>query len=129
MRYLHTMLRVRDQPLIERHMNALVGAGVRRIVINLAWLGTQIRDYLGDGTRYGAVIHYSEEAPRALQPADRGGDLARPQPGRGEGLDRRFGCRCEHRCSFRRWCGADRQRDDGAGVVHRGRLEVGIGEG
>ncbi|MEA3175295.1 MAG: N-acetyl-alpha-D-muramate 1-phosphate uridylyltransferase [Gammaproteobacteria bacterium] len=63
------MLRVRDQPLIERNVNALVGSGIRRIVINLSWLGTQIRDYLGDGTRYGAVIHYSEEAPRALQPA------------------------------------------------------------
>jgi MurNAc alpha-1-phosphate uridylyltransferase len=63
------MLKVADQPLIERNVNALVGAGIRRIVINLAWLGTQIRDYLGDGSRYGAVIHYSEEAPRALQPA------------------------------------------------------------
>jgi N-acetyl-alpha-D-muramate 1-phosphate uridylyltransferase len=63
------LLRVRDQPLIERHVNGLVASGVRRIVINLAWLGTQIRDYLGDGARYGAVIHYSEEAPRALQPA------------------------------------------------------------
>jgi MurNAc alpha-1-phosphate uridylyltransferase len=63
------MLTVGDQPLIERNVNALVGAGIRRIVINLAWLGTQIRDFLGDGSRYGAVIHYSEEAPRALQPA------------------------------------------------------------
>jgi N-acetyl-alpha-D-muramate 1-phosphate uridylyltransferase len=63
------MLRVHEQPLIERTVNGLVGAGIRRIVINLAWLGTQIRDYLGDGTRYGAVIHYSEEAPHALQPA------------------------------------------------------------
>jgi N-acetyl-alpha-D-muramate 1-phosphate uridylyltransferase len=63
------LLRVHDQPLIERHVNGLVGSGIRRIVINLAWLGTQIRDYLGDGTRYGAVIHYSEEAPHALQPA------------------------------------------------------------
>jgi N-acetyl-alpha-D-muramate 1-phosphate uridylyltransferase len=63
------LLRVHDQPLIERHINALVASGVRRVVINLAWLGTQIRDYLGDGTRYGTIIHYSEEAPRALQPA------------------------------------------------------------
>ena len=63
------LLRVRGQPLIERHVDSLVAAGIRRIVINLAWLGTQIRDYLGDGTRYGAAIHYSEEAPRALQPA------------------------------------------------------------
>src|ERR1700704_4253079 len=63
------LLRVHDQPLIERHINALVASGVRRVVINLAWLGTQIRDYLGDGPRYGTIIHYSEEAPRALQPA------------------------------------------------------------
>ena len=63
------MLKVGDQPLIERNVNALVGAGIRRIVINLAWLGAQIRDFLGDGSRYGAVIHYSEEAPHALQPA------------------------------------------------------------
>jgi MurNAc alpha-1-phosphate uridylyltransferase len=63
------MLKVGGQPLIERNVNALVGAGIRRIVINLAWLGTQIRDYLGDGTRYGAVIRYSEEVPQALQPA------------------------------------------------------------
>lgn len=63
------LLRVHGQPLIERHVHALVAAGVRRIVINLAWLGAQIRDHLGDGSRYGAVITYSEEAPHALQPA------------------------------------------------------------
>jgi MurNAc alpha-1-phosphate uridylyltransferase len=71
------LLRVHDQPLIERHVNGLVGSGIRRIVINLAWLGAQIRDYLGDGARYGAVIHYSEEAPRALQP---GGGIFRALP-------------------------------------------------
>lgn len=56
------LLRVRGQPLIERHVIGLVAAGLPRIVINLAWLGSQIRDYLGDGTRYGAAIAYSEEA-------------------------------------------------------------------
>jgi MurNAc alpha-1-phosphate uridylyltransferase len=63
------LLKVRGQPLIERHVTRLVSAGMERIVINLAWLGAQIRDYLGDGARYGAVITYSEEAPRALEPA------------------------------------------------------------
>jgi MurNAc alpha-1-phosphate uridylyltransferase len=71
------MLKVGGQPLIERNVNALVSAGIRRIVINLAWLGAQIRDYLGDGTRYGVIIHYSEEAPRALQPA---GGICRALP-------------------------------------------------
>ena len=32
------LLRVRGQPLIERHVVALAHAGIRRIVINLAWL-------------------------------------------------------------------------------------------
>jgi MurNAc alpha-1-phosphate uridylyltransferase len=56
------LLRVHGQPLIERHVIGLVAAGLSRIVINLAWLGSQIRDYLSDGARYGASITYSEEA-------------------------------------------------------------------
>jgi N-acetyl-alpha-D-muramate 1-phosphate uridylyltransferase len=63
------LLRVRGEPLIERHVMGLARAGVERIVINLAWLGSQIREYLGDGSRYGATIVYSEEQPRALETA------------------------------------------------------------
>ncbi len=71
------LLRVHGQPLIERHVERLVHAGVERIVINLAWLGGQIHDCLGDGARFGAVITYSEEAPRAL---DTGGGIFRALP-------------------------------------------------
>jgi N-acetyl-alpha-D-muramate 1-phosphate uridylyltransferase len=71
------LLRVHGQPLIERHVQRLVRAGIPRIVINLAWLGGQIRDYLGNGGRYGAAISYSEEAPRAL---DTGGGVFRALP-------------------------------------------------
>ena len=63
------LLRVRGQPLIERHVMGLARAGVERIVINLAWLGSQIREFLGDGARYGVAIVYSEEQPRALETA------------------------------------------------------------
>jgi N-acetyl-alpha-D-muramate 1-phosphate uridylyltransferase len=63
------LLRVRGQPLIERHVTALVRAGMPRIVINLAWLGSQISDYLGDGARYGATLRYSNEEPHALETA------------------------------------------------------------
>jgi MurNAc alpha-1-phosphate uridylyltransferase len=63
------LLRVRGQPLIERHVMALARAGMERIVINLAWLGSQIRDYLGDGAHYGVPIVYSEERPHALETA------------------------------------------------------------
>jgi len=63
------LLRVHGQPLIEHHVTGLVRAGIDRIVINLWWLGSQISDYLGDGTRYGARITYSEERPQALETA------------------------------------------------------------
>jgi N-acetyl-alpha-D-muramate 1-phosphate uridylyltransferase len=68
------LLRVAGQPLIERHVIGLARAGIERIVINLAWLGSQIREYLGDGARYGTNILYSEEQPRAL---DTGGGIVR----------------------------------------------------
>ncbi len=71
------LLTVHGQPLIERHVQRLARAGIERIVINLAWLGGQIRDYLGNGARYGAAITYSEEAPRAL---DTGGGVFRALP-------------------------------------------------
>lgn len=63
------LLRVHGKPLIERHVERLAQAGIERIVINLAWLGSMIRDYLGDGSRYGVPIHYSEESPHALETA------------------------------------------------------------
>jgi MurNAc alpha-1-phosphate uridylyltransferase len=63
------MLRVHGQPLIERHVIGLVRSGIGRIVVNLAWLGSQISAYLGDGARYGALITYSEESPQALETA------------------------------------------------------------
>jgi MurNAc alpha-1-phosphate uridylyltransferase len=61
------LLTVQGQPLIERHVVGLVRAGFTRIVINLAWLGAHIREYLGDGTRYGAGIIYSDEGNQALE--------------------------------------------------------------
>ena len=75
------LLRVHDKPLIEYHVEHLARVGVERIVINLAWLGSLIRDYLGDGSRFGVSILYSEESPRALEPA---GGIFRALPLLGE---------------------------------------------
>ena len=55
------LLKVGGKSLIEWHIDRLVTAGIQRIVINHAWLGQQIEDYLGDGSRYGAQILYSAE--------------------------------------------------------------------
>jgi MurNAc alpha-1-phosphate uridylyltransferase len=56
-----TLLEVRGKPLIVHHLEALARAGFAEIVINLSWLGEQIRARLGDGADFGVSIAYSEE--------------------------------------------------------------------
>lgn len=53
--------------LIEYPLRALVAAGITDIVINHARLGHLIEQALGDGSRYGAQIHYSREGEQALE--------------------------------------------------------------
>lgn len=76
------LLPVRGKPLIEYHLERLARAGIERAVINLAWLGDLIRDALGDGSRFGLKIDYSDEAPRALET---GGGIHRALPLLGAG--------------------------------------------
>jgi MurNAc alpha-1-phosphate uridylyltransferase len=62
------LLEVACKPLIVYHLEALARAGFTEIVINLNWLGEQIRERFGDGAGYGLAIEYSEE-PEALETA------------------------------------------------------------
>jgi MurNAc alpha-1-phosphate uridylyltransferase len=75
------LLQVAGKSLIQRHLEALAAAGIRDVVINLAWQGEQIRTVLGDGARYGVRITYSEEGPQALET---GGGIHRALPWLGE---------------------------------------------
>jgi len=63
------LLAVHGKPLIEWHLEALARDGVRRVVVNTAWLESQIVDALGDGSRWGVEIRYS------LEGRDHGGAL------------------------------------------------------
>ncbi len=54
-------------PLIEYHVANLALSGFERLVINHAYLGGQIRHYLGTGARWGVEICYSPEAPGGLE--------------------------------------------------------------
>ncbi|MFK7886607.1 MAG: N-acetylmuramate alpha-1-phosphate uridylyltransferase MurU [Gammaproteobacteria bacterium] len=58
---------VAGYPLIDYHLRALAAADVRRVVINLAWLGEQIAEFVGDGQRYGIEVVYSDEGDEALE--------------------------------------------------------------
>jgi len=71
------LLVVRGEPLIERHVRACAKLGIERIVINLWWLGAQIRGALGTGSRYGVELVYSEESPVPLETA---GGIVRALP-------------------------------------------------
>jgi N-acetyl-alpha-D-muramate 1-phosphate uridylyltransferase len=62
------LLEVGGKPLVQWHVEKLRSAGFDRIVINHAWLGEQIEQALGDGTRFGLRIEYSPEA-QALETA------------------------------------------------------------
>lgn len=55
------LLKVAGKPLIERLIENLVLAGFSELVINVAWQGQQVRDYLGDGIRWGVHIEWSDE--------------------------------------------------------------------
>ena len=55
------LLEVREKPLIVWQIEALARAGFRDIVVNLAHLGKQIEDRLGDGKAFGVGIAYSRE--------------------------------------------------------------------
>jgi len=68
------LLEVGGKPLIQYHLEALARAGIKDVVINLAWHGELIRGALGDGERFGLRICYSEEPGGALETG--GGILA-----------------------------------------------------
>jgi MurNAc alpha-1-phosphate uridylyltransferase len=73
------LLPAAGKPLIQYHIEKLVAAGVGDIVVNTAWLGQQIRAFLGDGSALGARIHWSEEET-ALETA---GGIVRALPALG----------------------------------------------
>jgi MurNAc alpha-1-phosphate uridylyltransferase len=76
------LLEAGGAPLIVHHLRALRAAGFADVVVNLSWLGDQIRAVLGDGSRYGVHLHYSDEGP---EPLETGGGIFRALPLLGAG--------------------------------------------
>src|SRR5690606_31192666 len=61
------LLSVAGRPLIVWHLERLAAAGFTDVVINLSWLGEQIAERLGDGSRHGVRIAWRRDAWPALE--------------------------------------------------------------
>ncbi|UTA48603.1 nucleotidyltransferase family protein [Simiduia sp. 21SJ11W-1] len=61
------LLTVNGKALIDYHLEKLAAAGFSQAMINLSYLGDQIRNHCGNGGRYGLRLHYSDEGPEPLE--------------------------------------------------------------
>jgi MurNAc alpha-1-phosphate uridylyltransferase len=71
------LLDIGGESLIERHVRRLAAAGVEELVINISFNGEQIRQALGDGSRWRVRIHYSVEGD---PPLETGGGIVKALP-------------------------------------------------
>lgn len=55
------LVEVNGEPFLAHQLRLLVGSGVRRVVMLIGHLGGMIREYLGDGSRFGVEVGYSED--------------------------------------------------------------------
>ena len=55
------LLTIRNKSLLGWHLDALAKAGIDKVVINHAWLGSKIESALGNGQQFGLHIQYSPE--------------------------------------------------------------------
>ena len=71
------MMPVHDGPFLLHTIRLLARDGLRDIVLCIGYQGRQVRDFFGDGRRFGVNIEYSEEKDILL---GTGGALKRAQP-------------------------------------------------
>ena len=55
------LLHVHNKPLIVWHIEKLASLGFKEIIINIAHLGYKIPEALGDGSKWGVKLLYSDE--------------------------------------------------------------------
>ena len=57
------LLILRGKPLIEWHLKKLSNAGFKEVVINISYLPKKIKEFVGNGSKWGLHVTYSEENP------------------------------------------------------------------
>ncbi len=78
------LLQAGGKRLIEWQIEALVRAGVREIIVNVAHLPDQFDSALGDGRHYGALLRYSREGESADDALESLGGIVKALPWLGD---------------------------------------------
>jgi NDP-sugar pyrophosphorylase family protein len=60
------LIPVAGRPFIEHQFELLRASGLRDIVLCVGFLGDQLEDHVGDGSRFGVRVHYARESPERL---------------------------------------------------------------
>ena len=55
------LTKIHQTTLIEHNILRIKNSGIKDIMINIAWLGEQILNKIGNGSKYGVNITYSDE--------------------------------------------------------------------
>jgi MurNAc alpha-1-phosphate uridylyltransferase len=63
------LLEINGESLLDRVLRRLASAGVREAVVNLSYRGDQIREAVGDGSRHGLRVAFSQEPEPPLETA------------------------------------------------------------
>lgn len=71
------MVMVHGKPFLEYQIRLLLNGGITSLVLCIGHLGKRIREYFGDGGKFGVDIRYSDDGDRLLGTA---GALKRAEP-------------------------------------------------
>ena len=64
------LLPINGRPTLDFVLEAVIKAGIERVCLVTHHLEEQIHDYIGDGSRWGLLIHWSDEQPEAHRDLD-----------------------------------------------------------
>ena len=60
------LIDVAGKPFISRQLNYLSDQGIKEVVICVGYLGDQIKDYIGNGSKYNLKVSYSDDGSQLL---------------------------------------------------------------
>ena len=60
------LTRINGKTLIEYNILKIKQSGINEIAVNICWLGSQIKNYIGTGNKYGVKITYFDEGNQML---------------------------------------------------------------